>query len=81
MFLNFILFHLIMHGTVTITLQNVAQISATPPHYSYFNLIFSFFFFPPIDCCFKIAAAILSQKQKSTADLECECETFSAAKC
>lgn len=66
-----------MDGTVTITLQSVAQISATPPHYSYFNLIF---FFPPIDCCFKIAAAILSQKQKSTADLECECETFSAAK-
>lgn len=70
-----------MDGTVTITLQNVAQISATPPPYSYFNLIFDFFFFPPIDCCFKIAAAILSQKQKSTADLECECETFSAAKC
>lgn len=68
-----------MDGTVTITLQSVAQISATPPHYSYFNLIFDFFF-PPIDCCFKIAAAILSQKQKSTADLECERETFSAAK-
>lgn len=35
-----------MDGTVTITLQSVAQISATPPHYSYFNLIFDFFF-PP----------------------------------
>lgn len=67
-----------MDGTVTITLQNVAQISATPPHYSYFNSIFDFF--PPIDCCFKIAAAILPQKQKSTADLEYECKTFSAAK-
>lgn len=67
-----------MDGTVTITLQSVAQISATPPHYSYFNLIFDFFF-PPLTAAL-IAAAILSQKQKSTADLECECETFSAAK-
>lgn len=63
-----------MDGTVTITLQNVAQISATPPHYSYFNLIPP----PPIDCCFKIAATILPQKQKRTADLEYECKTSAA---
>lgn len=40
---------------------------------------FLIFFFPPLTAAL-IAAAILSQKQKSMADLECECETFSAAK-
>lgn len=43
-----------MDGTVTITLQSVAQISATPPHYSYFNLIFDFFFFPPLTAALKL---------------------------
>lgn len=43
-----------MDGTVTITLQSVAQISATPPHYSYFNLIFDFFFSPPLTAALKL---------------------------
>lgn len=43
-----------MDGTVTITLQSVAQISATPPHYSYFNLIFDFFFPPPLTAALKL---------------------------
>lgn len=40
-----------MDGTVTITLQSVAQISATPPHYSYFNLIFDS---PPLTAALKL---------------------------